>query len=481
MPNITTGNYNVGVTINYGVAQTTCSGTSFASATDNDANPGWDISFMNCTSTCNFTIATGTLALCDTDHNGKEFFKLSNVIPQVIGAQTGLTLSYFETLNDATNNTNPILNFLNYQSVTAPIFVRVTKNATCFKIIAIQLVVKNPTASISGILNICSGSTILTASPGASYLWSNGSTAQTTSVTTIGTYTVAVTDSSGCVANGSVTILPNQVAVQPTIQITQPTCSINTGTITITSPASEYSFDGGLTWSTNPSMSNLPVGDYAIKIKTASGCISYNTTVSILPYFSTFPNFNYVDTTSCNGTGSITITTVASFYSFDDGLTWSTNNTASNLSPGTYYIRTKDSSGCISNYNSVVLSSEFLPAPLSISNQPYCGNLGSIVITTPADQYSFDGGSTWQSSNTLSGLTSGSYIIKIKSTQGCTSPNVYVYLNDLEYSYPTYILTPASCGTYAEIKITTTADFYSFDGGNTWTTNPILTNLTSWG
>jgi gliding motility-associated-like protein len=480
LPNTSTGNYNVGVTISYGIVQTTCSGTSFASANDNDANPGWDISFMNCSSTCNFTLQTGTLELCDTNHDGKEFFNLNNVISQVIGTQTGLTLTYFASLNDAMNDTNPIASFLNYESTSTPIFVRVTKDATCFKIIAIQLIVKNPTASISGILNVCSGSTILTASSGASYLWSNGSTTQTTSVNTVGTYTVIVTDTSGCIANGSVTIIPNQVAVQPTIQIIQPTCLITTGTITITSPASDYSFDGGATWSTSASMSNLSVGNYIIKIKTASGCISYNTTVTVLPYFSTFPSFSYVNTTSCSGTGSITINTIAPFYSFDDGLTWSTSNTASNLSPGTYFIRTKDISGCISNYNSVVLASEFLPAPLSISNQPYCNNLGSIVITSLADQYSFDGGTTWQTSNTLSNLTSGSYIIKIKNSQGCTSPNVYVYLNNLEQSYPQYILTPASCGTYAEIKITTIGDLYSFDGGNSWTTNSLATNLTSY-
>ena len=480
LPNVTTGNYNVGVTINYGIVQTTCTGTTFASANDSDANPGWDISFMNCSSTCDFNIQTGTLKICDTNHDGKEFFNLNNVITQVIGTQTGLTLTYFTSLSDATNNTNPITNFLNYESTSIPIFVRVSKDATCFKIIAIQLVVKNPTASISGILNVCSGSTILTASPGVSYLWSNGSVTQTTTVNTVGTYTVAVTDSSGCVADGSVTIIPNQVAVQPTIQIIQPSCSITTGTITIISPASDYSFDGGATWSTNASMSNLSVGNHVIKIKTASGCISYNTTVTVVPYFSTFPSFSYVDTTSCSGTGSITITTVAPFYSFDDGLTWSTSNTESNLTPGTYSIRTKDNAGCISNYNSVVLTSEFLPAPLSISNQPYCNNLGSIVITSLADQYSFDGGTTWQTSNTLSSLTSGSYIIKIKNAQGCSSPNVYIYLANLEQSYPKYILTPAGCGSYAEIKITTIGDLYSFDGGNSWTTNPVATNLTSY-
>ncbi|TRX36810.1 T9SS type B sorting domain-containing protein [Flavobacterium sp. ZT3R18] len=479
LPNVTTGNYNVGVTINYGITQTNCNGTSFASASDTDANPGWDISFMNCTSTCNFTLQTGSLELCDTNHNGKEFFDLTNVDTLIAGNQTGLTFSYFTTLTDATNDTNAIVDFKNYESLSTTIFVRVSKDATCFKIIAIQLVVKNPSATISGILNICSGSTTLTTSPGSSYLWSNGATTQSAVVNAIGTYNVTVTDAIGCVANASVTIIANQIAVQPTIQVTQPTCFVSTGTIAITSPASQYSYDGGITWTTNATMSNLAFGNYIVKIKTASGCISYNTNIKIVPYLSSFPNITSINPTSCGGFGSITITTSAAAYSFDDGVTWTSSNTATNLPLGTYLIRTKDQFGCISNFNSVTFYNEFLTAPLYIANQPYCSNLGSITISSPAAQYSFDGGTTWQTSNTLSNLAAGSYIIKIKNAQGCTSPNVYVYLNKLETSYPLYIITPAGCGTYANISITTLGDFYSFDGGITWTTNPVITNLTS--
>lgn len=57
------------------------------------------------------------------------------------------------------------------------------------------------TASISpaGPITICSGaSTNLTATSGSSYLWSTGSTASSISVSTAGTYTVTVTNGSGC-------------------------------------------------------------------------------------------------------------------------------------------------------------------------------------------------------------------------------------------------------------------------------------------
>ena len=476
LPNITTAGYNVDVTIHYGLLQTECTGTKFDTANDDDANPGWDIWFLNCTN-CDIDLHTANVLLCDTDHNGTEVFNLASAEPLITANTAGLTFTYFATLADATANTNPIAAFTTYTSGTKAIFVRVTKDANCYKIIAVNLIVKNPSASITGILNVCSGSTVLTASPGSTYLWGNGATTQSITVTAVGTYTVTVTDSFGCSAIGSVTILNSLVAVQPTIEVIQPGCFSATGTISITSPASEYSYDNGLTWVTNASMSNLPIGNYKIKIRTAAGCTSYATDIYLIDYLSPFPDFNATHPTFCGDVGSITITTPGSFYSFDDGVTWVTENTKSGLPSGIYLIRVKDSFGCLSNFNSVELNGEFLADPLFISSDPYCGNLGSITITTPAALYSFDGGTTWQTNNVLGSLPAGSYIIKIKDTNGCTSPNVYIYLYDLENSYPRYSIDDAGCGNYATLTITTLADAYSFDGGITWTTDPILTNL----
>ena len=138
-----------------------------------------------------------------------------------------------------------------YSSASKIIYVRVTQNATCFKIIAITLEVRNPNVNISGILNVCSGSTVLTASSGTNYLWSTGATTQNITVTSIGTYSVTVTDASGCSNNASVTIEASQIATTPNVTVTQPNCSSTTGSIQITSTAAEYSFDNGVTWVTN--------------------------------------------------------------------------------------------------------------------------------------------------------------------------------------------------------------------------------------
>jgi len=472
----TTSTYNASVSADFTITGTGCT-SDFDDATDVDANPGPDISFLNCQN-CNLVLDTAQLSECDPNHDGKAFFNLAEANTTIVSSQSGLSFSYFTTYDAAVANTGAIANAGNYESISKTVYVRVSQSAACFKIIPITLKVRNPVATISGILNVCNGGTTLTASDGISFLWSTGETTKSIVVSNIGTYSVSITDSFGCTSTGSVTISPNQVAMQPDLQIMQPDCFSITGTITVTSPASEYSFDNGATWGTTPTASGLAVGTYQVKVKTTVGCVSYAVPVTINPFFLAFPDYTKVEPTACGGTGSITITSPAVAYSFDDGLTWGTSNTLSGIPSGTYKIRFKNQFGCISNANSVVLTSDFLPdATYSVVN-PTCGTGGSITITTPGTEFSFDGGTTWVTDPTLLNASDDeTYMIKVKNSQGCTSPSVYVYLHDFSSSYPDVTEVQPQCGVGGTITINTTADFYSFDNGVTWGTDPIGLNM----
>lgn len=472
-PNIANANYNVGVQIDYDISGTSCAGTTFNSAIDPDANPGWDISFLNCSSSCNINVTTAKISQCDANRDGSENFDLSTLNSLVVASTAGLNFSYFKNYNEADSNLNAISNFTSYPSSSASIFVRVSRDAICYKIISANLEVRNPTANITGILNVCSGSTVLTASPGASYLWSTGGTTQSIAVTSLGDYSVTVTDSFGCTSNASVTIEPSQTAVSPILQITQPSCFVSTGTIKITSAALQYSFDDGNTWGTSNTKSNLYPGTYQVKIKTVNGCTSYSQSVIITAASTLYPNYTYTNPLFCGDTGSITITTPATYYSFDDGNTWGNNSTANNLLPANYKIRTKDLQGCISSANNVLISSNTLQTPTYTTVSPACTSKGSITIDTLSDFYTFDGGTTWVTNNTMSNLNAGSYSLGIKNALGCTSFYTYAYLNNYENSYPQYTSEQPVCGTDGSITITTIGDSYSFDNGTTWTSNNV--------
>ncbi|WP_396191566.1 T9SS type B sorting domain-containing protein [Flavobacterium sp.] len=476
-PNSLNANYNVGVTANYNVSGSTpCAGTSFEPASDPDANAGWDISFQNCSS-CSLDVTTTKLSLCDSNHDGMEIFNLQNANNSIVSSTAGITFSYFTTFNDANSNINAISTSTAYSSTSKTIYVRVSQSASCYRVIAILLEVKNPFVNISGILNVCSGSTVLTASAGSSYLWNNGSTTQSITVTTIGTYSVTVTDSSGCSNVATVTIEPTQVATTPNVIVSQPSCFVTTGTIEVTSPGAQFSFDNGSTWTTNPIKTGLYPGTYQVKLKTINNCISYSLSVTIVAALTSYPNFTATNPAYCGDFGSITITTSAAFYSFDNGVTWVTNPTATNLPNGTYKIRTKDSQGCISNFNSVLINSVTLETPIFTVINPACGTNGSITIATIADFYTFDGGTTWTTNNILTNLITGSYSIAVKNNLGCTSEFSNAYVDDLQNTYPDALTTQPICGAGGSIVITTVANFYSFDNGVTWSTSNVATNL----
>ena len=59
-----------------------------------------------------------------------------------------------------------------------------------------------PAITATGSLTYCGGGSVLleTSAGASSYLWSNGATTQSTTVTTSGNYTVKITDANGCVS-----------------------------------------------------------------------------------------------------------------------------------------------------------------------------------------------------------------------------------------------------------------------------------------
>jgi gliding motility-associated-like protein len=294
----------------------------------------------------------------------------------------------------------------------------------------------------------------------------------------LGQYSVKIIDGSTCVISSKVTI--NNTLPGPAFTNIQPNCIVTTGSITITSPGFQYSFDNGATWQSSPIKNNLPVGTYFIKITTPNGCVSSATGVSIAaPQLLAGSSVNVTQPLTCDGTGSITIvSSIANQYSFDDGATWTLNPTATNLVPGDYYIKIKDVEGCQSAAQLVTIFRVLMNAPTFIAVQPDCTTAGSITITTVADLYSFDDGATWTSNPVAANLVAGYYLIKIKNANGCESYSQYIYLNISYWNVtPAYTDIQPGCGTGGSITITTVANEYSFDGGDTWSTSNTATNL----
>jgi len=379
--------------------------------------------------------------------------------------------------------TSKIYNVSSLTSNIGAYSVRISNENDCY--ISSNLTINNSLSSPETIVvqpNCNTTSGIITVKEtGLSYSFDNGKSWQVSpsfATPGPGKYYVKTKSASGCISTPAIiTIIDPVLLDRPSFSIIQPTCNSN-GSITITSSASEYSFDNGLTWNTNSTKNNLPAGNYNIKIKDNTGCESYSRSIFLFIPHLDYPKYTYTIPT-CNSGGTITITTPASEYSFDDGKTWTVNPVATNLAPGYYLIKIKNEYGCESNspLEYIYLKNFYAPFPKVKKVDPTCGKLGSISILSVADQYSFDNGATWTTNPNATNLSLENYIVKTKNEIGCESEPYYVHLNPFYLPPAHFIMVPSTCNSNGSITITTPASEYSFDRGITWTTNPTVTIL----
>ncbi|RYZ51705.1 MAG: hypothetical protein EOP49_11120, partial [Sphingobacteriales bacterium] len=370
--------------------------------------------------------------------------------------------------------TSPTLNVNSIPANLGVYGVRVADGTNCF--VSLRNIDDNlPSPAYTATEPTCIVPTaaVTITTPAAQYSFDNGATWQTSNVANlpIGVHFIKIKSATGCISAGAgVNVVEPNLLPASGATVDQPQSCGDTGTISVNSTiAAEYSFDDGVTWTTNPVAANLAPGSYNIRIKDDSGCMSGAQYITIYEFFEGYPEFTAVQPT-CDAPGSITVTSDADEYSFDGGVTWTTNPVAANLPAGSYVVVTRSGGTCISYFTYVYLYEFFLDYPLYSTVAPTCGTGGSITITTTANEYSFDGGTTWTTSNTATGLTAGSYPILIRNGLGCVSYPNWIYLYEEYFVMPPFSITDPFCTeTTGLITIDPIAGFeYSFDGGATY-------------
>jgi hypothetical protein len=131
---------------------------------------------------------------------------------------------------------------------------------------------------------------------------------------------------------------------------------------------------------------------------------------------------------TCNINGSITVTASGGTtyeYSINGGTTWQPSNVFNNVAAGTYSVVVRTVGAlCQATAQQVTIN---LINTLTMSVAKVDANCtgGSITITasggTAPYQYSINGGTTYQSSNSFTGLAGGTYNVMIKDAATCTS------------------------------------------------------------
>jgi hypothetical protein len=280
-----------------------------------------------------------------------------------------------------------------------------------------------PVAAISGNLMLCSNSTTtLTASGGDSYVWSNGATTPSITVSSAGTYSVTVT-SDGCSSSASAIV----TEAAASITANGPTTFCHGGNVTLTAaPADSY------LWSTNATTQSIVVatsGTYTVQ-ETFGSCTltSAPVAVSVGPEMVTI---NSSDPYVCPGE-SVTYT---SSVTGGSNLTYQWFNPVNSEiipgateptlvftppQPGYGYValRVTDANGCTvtSNGGTYYRFDPSKPVITNIGPTTFCES-GSITLeSSEAQSYLWSTGATTRS---ITVSTSGSYAVTTTDLNGC--------------------------------------------------------------
>ena len=342
------------------------------------------------------------------------------------GGSVGLQASSGSAYLWSTGATTPTINV----STAGNYSVTVTAANGCSASSLATTVVVNalPTAAIQqgATVAFCAGgSAQLTAVPAASYLWSNGSTAQTINVLAPGSYTVSVTGTNGCTASSSATVVTQTALPTATISASGSTAICQGASVTLTaSTAASYLWSNG---ATSQSITVLNPGAYTVQTSNGS-CIANSapTTVSLNPV----PTANITangSTTFCSG-GQVTLAaTTGNNFTY----LWSNGSTAATLitaAAGNYSVTVTNSFGCSATSAAQAVVVNALPTVPAISGSAtVCSNAQTLLSNTlSGGVYSISNPSVatiGQNSGLVSGLNAGAAVVSytVTNTNGCTA------------------------------------------------------------
>lgn len=243
------------------------------------------------------------LGVCDTDdiEDGFTEFDLSTADAQVLdGLPAGLDLVYYETLDDALLEINPLPNnFTNIQVDTQTIFARVENNNNCYGINEVELeVLTLPNVETEFDTLYClnnfpepitiNGGVIDDIPNNYYYNWSTGETTIEIEVNEPGTYTVEVSNVAGCSKTRTVVVNASNIATIDNIEITD---ASENNTVTILASGEgdyEYSLDdpNGVFQESNV-FENVRPGIYTVFVRDRNGCGVSEELISVVG----FPKF----------------------------------------------------------------------------------------------------------------------------------------------------------------------------------------------
>jgi len=312
-----------------------------------------------------------------------------------------------------------------------------------------------PSIALSGPTTFCQGdSLVISAGGGTNYLWSTGAIVNTITAFTSNTYTVTISNLCGSVST-SVTTIVNPLPTS-TLIVNGPTslCPGDTASLS-TSEIGTYLWSNGST--TNSIGINAP-GTYTLTVTNGCGSSSSSQTfgTGAVPVL----NINSSSTTICPG-DSVTLTATGGV-----SYIWSTGATSSQIvanSTGTYVVTATN--GCGSTQGSSIIAAAALPtAAITASGSTIVCPGSSLTLTANGTgNILWNTGATSQS---ISILSAGTYILTITNNCGSATDSINITPSTLDADYIPSVTSGVAPLSVDFLNTSTNANAYSWNFGD---------------
>lgn len=281
----------------------------------------------------------------------------------------------------------------------------------------------------------------------STYLWSTGSTTDTSFATTAGKYWVRVINGNGCSQSDTLEIKVNAlpiVSLEPSISL----CS-GDSTQLLADNASTYLWNNG---STSQSIWVKQAGIYSVKITDNNGCSNSGSSTLVVNALPTISLGE--DHSICSNTTAVLDAGQAATYAWSNG---QSTQTISVSTANTYWAQITDANGCV-NSDTIKIAVKGSPTvDLGNDRQICTGKTETLIPTTTGTGLSY----LWSNSQTSSSITitkNGSYSVTVTNANNCQDSDTI----NITYYTPVDVNIVSSCNGNSSITLDAGSGTYTY-------------------